>query len=69
MSTSSGLCATGWGLIKALRNLFTNRWLLFAIGIYIAGLAVLSRRPEFSLSDALLRVSARGFVLTSQASS
>ncbi len=42
--------------MKALRNFFTNRWFLFAVGLYIAGLAVLSRRPEFSLSDALLEL-------------
>ena len=42
--------------MKALRNLVTNRWFLFAIGLYIAGLAALSRRPEFSLSDALMEL-------------
>ena len=42
--------------MKALRSLLTNRWFLFAVAIYFAGLLVLSRRPEFSLSDSLLEL-------------
>ena len=42
--------------MEALRNLVTNRWFLFATGLYVAGLAALSRRSEFSLSDALLEL-------------
>ena len=38
------------------RTLFTNRWFLFAIALYLAGLAVLSRGREFSLSDSLLEL-------------
>lgn len=42
--------------MKILRTLFTNRWFLFAIALYLAGLAVLSRGREFSLSDSLLEL-------------
>ena len=42
--------------MKILRGLFTNRWFLFAIALYLAGLVVLSRGPEFSLSDSLLEL-------------
>jgi CAAX protease family protein len=42
--------------MKILRSLFTNRWFLFAIALYLAGLVVLSRGPEFSLSDSLLEL-------------
>lgn len=42
--------------MKALHNLFTNRWFLFAVGLYGASLVALSRRPEFSLPDALLEL-------------
>ncbi len=42
--------------MKTIRQLFTNPWFVFAIGIYLAGLAVLSRRPDFSISDALLEL-------------
>jgi membrane protease YdiL (CAAX protease family) len=52
--------------MKALRTFLTNRWFLFAAGLYIASLAVLSRRPEFSLSDAFLEllIFGVGFSLT-----
>lgn len=39
-----------------LPRLAANRWLLFATALYVAGLVVLSRRPEFSLSDSLLEL-------------
>jgi len=42
--------------MKTLRTLFTNPWFLLAIGLYLAALAALSRRPEFSLSDVLLEL-------------
>ena len=39
-----------------MKNLFVNRWVFAALGLYVAGFAVLSRRPEFSLSDALFEL-------------
>jgi CAAX protease family protein len=47
--------------MKVLRNLFTNGWVLFGAALYIAGLLVLSRVPEFSLSDALIELAIFGF--------
>jgi membrane protease YdiL (CAAX protease family) len=47
--------------MNPLRNLFTNRWFLFAIALYSAALLVLSRRPEFSLSDTLVELAIFGF--------
>jgi membrane protease YdiL (CAAX protease family) len=38
------------------RTWLTNRWFLFACGLYLAGLGVLSRRPEFSLSDSIMEL-------------
>ena len=42
--------------MKTIRPLLTNPWVGSAIGIYLAGLMILSRRPEFSVSDALLEL-------------
>ncbi len=42
--------------MKSLRNLVTNRWFIFAIVLYIGSLFVLSRRTEFSISEALIEL-------------
>jgi len=42
--------------MKSIRQLLTNPWLASAIGLYLAGVVILSRNPEFSLSDALLEL-------------
>ncbi len=42
--------------MKAFRNLFTNRWFLFAIVVYIGSLFVLSQRAEFSISETLIEL-------------
>ena len=42
--------------MRRLRQLLTNPWFGFAGAAYLAGLVILSRRPEFSLSDALLEL-------------
>ena len=42
--------------MKTFRNLFTNRWFIFAILLYIGSLFVLSRRAEFSISGALIEL-------------
>jgi membrane protease YdiL (CAAX protease family) len=42
--------------MKRLRQLLTNPWFVFAVAVYPAGLVILSRRSEFSLSDALLEL-------------
>ena len=47
--------------MKVLHRLLTNRWFLFAIALYVAAFVVLSRCPEFSLSDALLELLIFGF--------
>jgi membrane protease YdiL (CAAX protease family) len=47
--------------MKSLRNLLTNRSFLFAIALYVAALLVLSRRPEFSLSETLSELAIFGF--------
>jgi uncharacterized protein len=42
--------------MKTFRNLFTNSWFMFAIVLYIGSLFVLSRRTEFSISEALIEL-------------
>src|SRR5262245_66666055 len=42
--------------MKLFGRFLTNRWLLFAIALYVATVVTLSRRPGFSLSDALLEL-------------
>jgi uncharacterized protein len=42
--------------MKTFRNLFTNRWFVFAIVLYIGALFVLSQQAEFSISEALIEL-------------
>ena len=42
--------------MKTFRNLFTNPWFVLAILLYIGSLFVLSRRSEFSISEALIEL-------------
>jgi len=42
--------------MKSLRRLITNRWFIVAIVLYIGSLFVLSRRTEFSISEALMEL-------------
>ena len=42
--------------MKTFRNLFTNRWFVFAIVLYIGALFVLSQRAEFSISETLIEL-------------
>ena len=42
--------------MKKFRVLLTNGWFLFALALYVAALGTLSRRPEFSVADALMEL-------------
>src|SRR6266705_4326358 len=42
--------------MKTFRSLFANLWFVFAIVLYIGSLFVLSRRTEFSISEALIEL-------------
>src|SRR4051794_17290759 len=42
--------------MKSIRALLTNPWFAFSVVIYVAGIVILSRNPEFSVSDALLEL-------------
>lgn len=42
--------------MKTWRTLTTNRSFICAIGLYVAALIVLSRRPEFSIPEALMEL-------------
>jgi hypothetical protein len=47
--------------MKLLRSLLTNGWFTFAIALYLAGLFVLSQRPEFSVNETLVELPIFGF--------
>ena len=42
--------------MRSIRQLLTNPWFGLAIGVYVAGLIILTRRIDFSISDALLEL-------------
>lgn len=42
--------------MKSIRQLLTNPWFVSSIGIYLVGIVILSQRPEFSVSDAILEL-------------
>jgi len=43
-----------------MRDLLTNRWFIFGVGLYVASLLVLSRRPEFSPAETLIELAIFG---------
>jgi hypothetical protein len=55
--------------MKLLRSLLTNGWFIFAIALYLAGLFVLSQRPELSVNETLVELAIFGFALRLLASS
>ena len=50
----------GYWSMKSLRNLVTNRSFIFTVVLYIGSLFALSRRPEFSISEALIELAIFG---------
>src|ERR1043166_3338296 len=47
--------------MRFLRNLFTNRWFILAIALYVAALLVLARHAEFSVGEMLIALGIFGF--------